>query len=275
MIEVLVAGAATTVQDLGRPGYGALGVPRSGALDLPAHRLANRLVGNDPAAATLEVVLGGLAVRARDAVTVALTGAVCPASVDGRPVDPYAPLTLRAGATLGLGRPDRGLRTYVGVRGGVDVPLVLGSRSTDTLSGLGRAPLRAGDVLPVGAAVVGLPAGEAVAPPSPRPAVVRVATGPRADWVPGGLAERAYVVSDRADRVGIRLTGPPLPRRPGELASEGLLPGAVQVPPDGLPVVFLADAPVTGGYPVVAVVLPDDLPVLAQLRPGDALGFRA
>ena len=280
MLTVLAPGLLTTVQDLGRTGWAAIGVPRSGAADRAAHALANRLVGNDASAATLEVTAGGLRLRAGRTHLVAVTGAWAPVAVDGRPAPLHAPFTLRPGAELALGRPAAGLRSYLAVRGGVAVRPVLGSRSTDTLSGLGPAPLRAGDELPVGDLAAEEPVVDVapVGPPSSRP-VLHVLPGPRRDrlaedaWALLTAAE--WAVTSASDRVGLRLAGPVLRRSgDGELPSEGLVPGAVQVPPDGAPVLFLADHPVTGGYPVLAVVRTADLPAVAQVRPGDALRFR-
>jgi biotin-dependent carboxylase-like uncharacterized protein len=280
VLTVLAPGPRATVQDAGRPGYAAVGVPASGAADRRAHDLANRLVGNAPGAATVEATAGGLRVRADRTLLVAVTGAELPVDVDGRPAPRNAPLTLRAGAVLGLGVPARGLRAYLAVRGGVAVPPVLGSRSTDALSGLGPAPLAAGDRLPVGELAAAEPLVD-VAPVAPLPdrPVLRVLPGPRRDWLTeaawAALREAVWTVTADSDRVGLRLAGPRLDRaRDGELPSEGLVPGAVQVPPDGAPVLFLADHPVTGGYPVLAVVVTPDLPLAAQLRPGDTLRFR-
>jgi biotin-dependent carboxylase-like uncharacterized protein len=280
VLTVLASGLLTTVQDRGRPGWASIGVTRSGAADRQAAALANRLVGNDAAAAVLEVTVGGLQVRAGRTLLVAVSGAPAPVTVDGRAAPFDAPLTLRPGQVLGLGNPAVGLRSYLAVRGGIGVPPVLGSRSTDTLSGLGPAPLRPGDVLPVGALAADEPVVD-VAPvraPSSRP-VLRVLPGPRRDWLAPAawtaLTAEDWTVSPDSDRVGLRLAGPRLDRaRTDELPSEGLVPGAVQVPPDGAPVLFLVDHPVTGGYPVLAVVTTDDLPAAAQLRPGDRVRFR-
>jgi len=280
VLSVLDPGPLSTVQDRGRPGWASIGVTASGAADRSAADLANRLVGNDPAAAVIEVTAGGLRVRAERTVLVAVTGAPVPVVAGGRAAPFNAPLTLPAGAVLVLGRPALGLRSYLAVRGGVDVPPVLGSRSTDTLSGLGPPPLRPGDRLPVGALAAEEPVVDvaAVRPPSTRP-VLHVLPGPRRDWLgPAAwtaLTESEWTVTAQSDRVGLRLAGPPLPRaREEELPSEGLVPGAVQVPPDGAPVLFLTDHPVTGGYPVLAVVAAADLPAAAQLRPGDVVRFR-
>jgi biotin-dependent carboxylase-like uncharacterized protein len=280
VLTVLAPGPLATVQDLGRTGWSSIGVPRSGAADRTAAALANRLVGNDPAAAVVEVTAGGLRVRAARTLLVAVTGAPVPVAVDGRAAPLNGPLTLPPGAELALGLPPVGLRSYLAVRGGIDVPPVLGSRSTDTLSGLGPTPLRAGDVLRVGRLAAEEPVVDvaAVRAPSAAP-VVRVLPGPRRDWLEPAawtaLTSQDWTVTPDSDRVGLRLAGPVLRRsRTDELPSEGLVPGAVQVPPDGAPVLFLADHPVTGGYPVPAVVVTADLPAVAQLRPGDVLRFR-
>jgi biotin-dependent carboxylase-like uncharacterized protein len=270
VLEIVAAGPFATVQDLGRPGYAALGVPRSGAFDLDALTAANRLVGNSPGAAGLEITYGGLAARALRALTVAFTGATCP----GMP-DWYAAVTLPAGAAIWLGAPARGVRTYLAVRGGIDVPPVLGSRSTDVLGGLGPAPLRARDRIRVGLAA-GLPAGVTGRPPAVAVGPLRLTWGPRDDWfgpaARTSLVDTAWTVRPESDRVGVRLDGPRLDRtRTDELPSEPTLPGAVQVPPDGRPIVFGPDAPVTGGYPVIAVV--DEPWRLAQCRPGDTVRF--
>jgi biotin-dependent carboxylase-like uncharacterized protein len=269
MIDVLDPGPLATVQDLGRPGYAALGVPSSGGFDRRALRLANRLVGNAEDAAVIEVTLGGLAITARDAVTVALTGAVCSG------LDWGTPVTVPAGRTVRLGSPATGLRSYLAVRGGVEVPAVLGSRSTDTLSGLGPAPLRAGCDLAVGRASGRV--SDATAAPHGSSGVLDVLLGPRDDWFTAAaldlFAHRPWTVRPDSDRVGLRLNGPVLERRrSGELPSEPTLPGAVQVPGDGRPIVFGPDGPVTGGYPVLGVLIDPDQ--AAQLRPGDTVRFR-
>ncbi|MET9735043.1 biotin-dependent carboxyltransferase family protein [Streptomyces sp. NPDC006458] len=276
---VVRAGALTTVQDRGRPGYAHLGVPRSGALDGPAAALVNRLVGNPPDAAVLETTLTGCALRPRSAVTVAVGGAPCAVTVDGRPAAWGAPVRVPAGALLDVGPAVAGVRGYVAVSGGVAVEPVLGSRSTDLLSGLGPAPLADGAVLPLGPAA-GCHARVDVAPQPAPPAelVLRVTPGPRDDWFTDralrDFTTRAYRVSAASNRIGLRTEGPALERaRAGEVPSEGMVLGAVQVPPDGRPVVFLADHPTTGGYPVVAVVRRADLPAAAQAAPGTPVRF--
>jgi biotin-dependent carboxylase-like uncharacterized protein len=240
--------------------------------------LANRLVANDEGAAAVEVLLGGLAVRATSLLTVALAGAAAPASVDGTPVGHHAVVDLRPGQVLRLGTPPTGLRTYLAVRGGIDVAPVLGSCSTDTLSGIGPPPVRAGDVLPVGPEPTELPVID-VAPVRPPPGgtvVLRAVAGPRADFVadPASLAAITWTASSRSDRIGMRLSGGRL-RRSGDedVPSEGMVRGAIQVPPSGEPVVFLADHPVTGGYPVVATVCDAEVDRAAQVRPGQGVRF--
>ncbi|NUT27176.1 MAG: biotin-dependent carboxyltransferase family protein [Streptomyces sp.] len=280
-LSVVRAGALTTVQDLGRPGHAHLGVPRSGALDGPAATLVNRLVGNGPEAAVLETTLNGCAVRPRSTVTVAVGGAPCRVTVDGRPVAWGAPVRMRAGALLDVGAAVRGVRSYVAVSGGIAVESVLGSRSTDLLSGLGPPPLTDGAVLPLGSPTP-LHARVDVAPQPAPPAelVLRVTPGPRDDWfTPEAvrvLTSRTYRVSAASNRIGLRTDGPALERAlTRELPSEGVVLGAVQVPPDGRPVVFLADHPTTGGYPVIAVVRTADLPAAAQAVPGTPVRFVA
>ncbi|ALV36994.1 biotin-dependent carboxyltransferase family protein [Streptomyces sp. CdTB01] len=278
-LVVVRAGALTTVQDQGRPGHAHLGVPRSGALDGPAAALVNRLVGNPPGAAVLETTINGCSLRPRSAVTVAVGGAPCPVTVEGRPVPWGAPVRVPAGALLDIGTVVSGVRGYVAVSGGVAVDPVLGSRSTDLLSGLGPAPLTDGTVLPLGTPRA--PHARVDAAPQPAPPaelVLRVTPGPRDDWfTPAALhafTSRTYRVSPASNRIGLRTEGPTLERaRPGELPSEGMVLGAVQVPPDGRPVVFLADHPTTGGYPVIAVVRPQDLPAAAQAAPGIPVRF--
>ncbi|MBW5421840.1 5-oxoprolinase/urea amidolyase family protein [Streptomyces sp. BG9H] len=276
---VVRAGALTTVQDLGRPGHAHLGVPRSGALDAPAARLVNRLVGNVPGAAVLETTLTGCALSPRRLVTVAVGGAPCPVTVDGRPAPWGAPVRVPAGALLEVGPALSGVRCYVAFDGGVAVAPVLGSRSTDLLSGLGPPPLADGAVLPLGAPSCTYARVDTVPQPAPpRELVLRVTLGPRADWFTRAALEtfttRAYRLSSASNRIGLRTEGPALERAVlGELPSEGMVLGAVQVPPDGRPVVFLADHPTTGGYPVVAVVREADLAAAAQAAPGTPVRF--
>lgn len=277
-LTVVRAGALTTVQDRGRTGLAHLGVPRAGPLDRPAAGLANRLVGNGPDAALLEVTGGGLELTSDAGAWVAVTGAPVPVDVDGAGRGCDRAEWLPAGGRLRLGVPTTGVRSYVAVAGGIAVPPVLGSRSTDTLAWVGPPKVEDGHDLPVG-----VPEG----PPAPldtprplRPGPVRVSPGPRADWFAADALARLcaapYTVGADSNRVGLRLDGEaPVRVRDEELPSEGMVLGAVQVPPGGQPVVLLADHPPTGGYPVLAVVHPDDLWLCGQLRPGERLRFRA
>ena len=274
-LTVLAPGPLTTVQDDGRPGQAALGIGRSGACDRSAAALANRLVGNPASAAVLEVTLGGLAVRAETDLLVVTTGARCPGAPHA------APTVLRRGRELRLGLPATGLRSYLAVRGGIDVPPVLGSRATDLLSGLGPDVVTAGDVLAVGEPVEEAPGVDVapVADPAGGEVTVAVLPGPRADWFgdPGwaALTGQPWSVTSESNRIGVRLAGTPLDRlHSGELPSEGMVRGALQVPPSGSPVLFLADHPVTGGYPVIGYVADPDVDRCGQLRPGQSLRFR-
>jgi biotin-dependent carboxylase-like uncharacterized protein len=261
VIEVVDAGVLTTVQDAGRPGYAAVGVPPSGAVDRELAEHCNRLVGNPDEAAVLETA-GGLVLRAESPVVVA-------SDVES------SARSLAAGDILRVDAGDRQWH-YVAVRGGFDVEPVLGSRATDTLSGLGPSRVVAGDRLPIGDEPERPPVGETW-PMQPPGDVIRITPGPRADWfTPDSLAALAgrWMVSG-ASRVGIRLEGPPLERAfDRELPSEGLVRGAIQVPPDGAPIMMLADHPTTGGYPVIAVVEPADVAALAQHVVGSAITLR-
>ena len=271
------AGSLTLIEDLGRPGHAHLAVSRSGAADRPACIRANRLVGNADGAAVLEMTLLGATLRFEADHFVALTGADMDARLDDAPLALEAATAVRAGQVLACGAARRGVRAYLAVAGGIEAPLLLGSRSRDVLAGLGPAPLRPGDRLAIGAAR-GTPRAVAGVPAMPDVPTMRLLPGPRDDWfAPDALrilAGVAYTVSPDSNRIAIRLQGPVLPRAiDAELPSEGLVPGAIQVPSDGQPVVMLADHPTTGGYPVIGVVLPDDLWLLAQARPGSAVRF--
>jgi biotin-dependent carboxylase-like uncharacterized protein len=271
---IVEAGWSTTIQDRGRPGRASLGVPTAGAVDRSSLALANRLVGNGPDAAALETA-HGLVVEAVGALIVAT-------SSDG------IRHTMRAGDRLVVGRPPDGMWGYLAVRGGIDVAPVLGSRSHDTLAGLGPPALSAGTVLPVGREPASeLPAD--LAPPRDRPQVVRVWPGPQHGWF-GGLdqmAGRTWTVGPDVSRVGVRLTtGALVPRTRrrvtggeetdhGTMSSFALIEGAIQITPSDEAIVMLANHPTTGGYPVIAVVEPDDIPIVAQARPGTNVGFRA
>jgi len=280
-VEVVRAGALTTVQDRGRPGFAHLGVPPSGALDQRALALGNRLLGNPPDAAGLETTLDGVAIRPDGACRIVVTGAPAEVSVDGRPAAWGAPVEVPGGGLLQIGPAISGLRSYVSLAGGVVVGAVLGSRSHDLLSGLGPAPLRTGDRIPLGDRPPAPPSAVDVAPQPAPPDELELTLwdGPRRDRLADAgaslLRSATWTVASASNRVGLRLEGPALPLRgAGELRSEALVTGAVQVPPDGRPVIFLRDHPTTGGYPVIGVIDPAELSACAQARPGTPVRFR-
>ena len=251
------AGLHTTVQDLGRFGWGRSGVPGAGALDPVAMAEANRAVGNDASAAGLECVLRGPTLIADADVLVSLVGAGW--AVGPQRVAAGVPYTVPIKA---------GLRCWVALSGGLAVDAVLGSRSTDTLSDLGGRLLRKDDVLPLGA--VGSPG----APPRPAPALpsrmvaLRWTSGPHTDRLEDRLDGARFTVDARSDRTAIRFDGHPLEHTPAEVLTFGVVPGVLQLPPSGLPILLLGNCQSTGGYPVVGVVCSVDLRVAAQLRPG-------
>ena len=281
-IEVISPGPLTTIQDLGRPGSAHIGVPRSGAADRESLTLANRLLGNDEGAAALETTMAGPRLRFGGDATVALTGAVVDARLGGRLVPMNTAVEIGEDEILRVGNAKSGLRTYVAFAGGLDIPLVLGSAATDTLTGLGPGSLISGQILRVAIARAGpVPAPGATNPDLSHaaPPLLHVILGPRDDWFTAGaitrLTSEPFTVTPASNRIGVRLDGPSLERtRTDELLSEGLIPGAIQVPPGGQPILLLADHPTTGGYPVIAVVIESDLPLAAQLRPGQQLRFR-
>lgn len=279
-LRVLRPGPLSLVEDLGRPGLSSLGVARSGAADRASLRLANRALGNPDGTAAVEVTLGGLEVEVvGGAAWICVTGAATPVWVDRREVGHASVAAAPAGSVVRLGLAPSGLRSYLAVRGGITVPTVLGSCSRDVMAGLGPRPLTAGVELPVGPPPGVLPVVDSV-PSRPVPEVValRAVRGPRDGWVreAGVLTDTVWTASARSNRVGVRLTGGTIehvdPHR--QLPSEGACRGSVQVPPSGEPVLFLADHPVTGGYPVVAVVVDADVDLAAQVRPGQRLSFR-
>ncbi len=256
MIDVISTGIATSVVDAGRGGRGSIGQSRGGAVDLDALQLANRLVGNAPDAAGFETS-GGLTLRVASAAMVAITGAAADIDSSGPPVGWGAPASLPAGTTLRIGRVRDGARTYVALRGGV--------MASDGRWRVGPDP--------------GLPAASEVAVPRPRLDVVDLWPGPRRDWFTeeawSSLVSSTFTVEPDSNRVGVRLGGPSLDRiERRELPSEGLIEGAIQVPPSGQPIVMLADHPTTGGYPVIAVVDPSHLSHIAQLAAGQTIRFR-
>lgn len=282
MIEVQRAGLCDLVMDLGRPGWGALGVPAGGAADPAALAAANRLVANEGTAAGLEIMLSGPSLRFPAGAVAALTGARFAATrSSGAPVPWNETLVLAAGETLTLGGAEEGFRCWLALRGGLAVPSVIDSCSTYLPGGFGGhlgRPLRSGDVLAVGERRGALRLLRAQ-PPSAGgcSSFLRVVGGPQArQFHDAGLAAffgGIFKVTAASDRRGLRLAGPAVKQARTELPSQGVLPGAVQVPPDGQPIILGWDGPVTGGYPVIAGVIGADWPRLAQLRPGDVVRF--
>lgn len=275
-LRVVDATGLVTIQDRGRVGYAHLGVPRAGALDRQSAALGNRLVGNDVDAAVLEITFGTLTAASATGTWVAVTGAPCQVWVNGVIRTHHRAEWVPSGARLAVGAPEQGMRVYLAVAGGIDVDPVLGSRSTDTLAWVGPPQVEVDQVLPTGRPMG--PPVEHETPRPPRPGPLRVRPGPRTDWFEpeafGTLLGSSYAVGPQSNRIGVRLEGPTLDRRRhDELPSEPVVIGAIQVPPSGEPVVFLADHPTTGGYPVIGVVDEEDLWQCAQARPGDRLRF--
>jgi biotin-dependent carboxylase-like uncharacterized protein len=282
-LTVLAPGLQTTVQDLGRVGHRAAGVGVGGAADAFSHRAANLLVGNDDHAATLEICLSGPTLRAEAAVRIALTGADCDAWVDGQAIPGWRGIDLPRGATLRIGACRRGARAYLACGGGLDLVPVLGSVGTDLRAGFGGVDgraLRAGDVLALRAptrSIAALRIDSRWIDPCPtldlgRDAVAQVLPGRDRLADPDALFDATWRIDAASDRQGLRLAGPHLRlAAPREMVSEPLVPGTIQLPPDGRPILLLADAQTIGGYPVLGHVARADLPRLAQCRPGDAL----
>jgi biotin-dependent carboxylase-like uncharacterized protein len=283
MIVVTRAGSCDLIVDLGRPGWAASGVPAGGAADPQALVAANRLVGNRDDAAGLELTLHGPALHFLRAARVAVTGAGFAATRGGNAPLPWnETLTVGAGETLDFGRAASGVRCWLAVDGGIDVPRVLGSRSTclpGAFGGFAGRALRRGDRLPLGAAAADGGRRRARPPAEEPEGILRVVPGPQIRlFSDRGLSAffcGTYCVTTASDRRGLRLAGAPCGYPPVDLPSQGVLPGAIQVPADGQPIILGWDGPVTGGYPVIATVIGADLPRLAQLAPGARVRFGA
>ncbi|MGE5580328.1 MAG: 5-oxoprolinase subunit PxpB [Bacillota bacterium] len=275
-------GFFSTVVDQGRPGFRKLGVPVSGAADLTSYRRANLLAGNAKGEAAVEMTLLGAKFRAVMDCVVAYTGARARLTLDGFEAPMDSPLQMKAGSFLEIGSFTSGCRGYLAVSGGIDVPLVLGSRSTYIRGGFGgyqgRA-LRAGDVLPAGPAPCsprsGIPPIPSITPCLDEPCLVlRVRSGPEGEpHLLDALLSGEYTVNPESDRMGLRLTGPEIPVGKGDILSSAVVPGVIEVPADGKPLLLLCDCQTTGGYKRIAVVVREDLPLAGQLRPGARLRF--
>jgi KipI family sensor histidine kinase inhibitor len=296
-VEVLQPGLLSLLQDAGRPGVANLGIPRAGPADQTTMRLANRLVGNTDGATVIEITASGPRLvftgRAHLAVLVP-PGAEVEVLIDGHPVTTGSVFPVGDSQVVTVGRIHGGLRAYLAVSGGFETNMVVGSRSSDLLSGLGPGPLVAGDRLDLGSP--GRPHGQLLPPAEtwlPRPSLpttshrtVRVLPGPHRVPAAGDspLAAGPWIVAPASNRIGVRLSphdqpspndpaGPPAGRPTGQIPSTGMVAGAIQLPPDGHPIVLLPDHATVGGYPVVACVIAADLPVVGQLEPGEIVEF--
>ncbi|HEV2445191.1 MAG TPA: biotin-dependent carboxyltransferase family protein [Candidatus Sulfopaludibacter sp.] len=269
-IRVLAPGLQTTVQDLGRFGYAHYGVSASGAADPVALRAGNLLVGNAENAAAIEMTLAGAAFEFESDALIALTG-----SDFGAGLPRWTAVEMQAGAVLQLGATRSGARCYLAVRGGIAAPKVMGSASVHVMTGVGGRPLRKGDVLPIGDAAVRKPRGAPAdrAPESVRGGVLRVTAGPQAEWFGRELYGAAYTIAEESNRMGLRLRGPAIASHPGHMLTEGVPLGAIQVPPDGQPIILFVEHQTTGGYPKPANVISADFWRLGQLRPRDEVRF--
>jgi antagonist of KipI len=284
MLRVIRPGMLTTVQDAGRWGFQARGVPVAGPMDPCSHRVANALVGNGRDAATLEVTLVGPEIEFVGECVIAVAGAEFDLALDGRSVQTHAPFVAPAGAHLKFGARVRGARAYLAVAGGIATPPVLGSRATHVISAMGGhhgRPLRAGDELPLfpsrRAQVTGSPMAPIASMPE-RDACVRVLEGPQREYFSSdaldALQSAPYTIRQDSDRMGFRLQGPRLVHARGaDIISDATPLGVLQVPASGQPILLMADRQTTGGYPKIATVIAADIPIAGQLGPGDSLRF--
>jgi antagonist of KipI len=283
VLHIVKPGLLTTVQDLGRPGHQASGVPVAGPMDRFSHRLANLLVGNDEMAATLEVTLIGPEIELEGDATLAFSGADFDVSCDGQSMAVGESFHVRSGQRVKFGRCHRGARAYLAVGGGILTPPVLGSRATHLVSrmgGLDGRSLQPGDRLPIETVDAVGPKRKCVGLtlPASRRALIRIMPGPQTDWfasaVQRQLADVSFQLSPRSNRMGYRLQGPPLQRsREDELISEPVGIGAIQIPSAGEPILLMADRQTAGGYPKIGHVITADLPLAGQLAPGDSIQF--
>ena len=270
-LRVLAPGMLTTVQDLGRFGWAHHGVSASGAADPLALRAGNLLVGNTDNAAALEMTIVGAEIAFEEPAVIALTG-----SDFGAGLPMWSPVEIRAGQTVRCGATQSGARGYLCVRGGLAVPKIMGSASVHVMTGVGGRPLKKGDLLPVGSDAVRRPRPAARFPEQWQPRLhLRATPGPQAEWFAGELFAGQYTVSEESNRMGLRLRGPAIPAHSGHMITEGVALGAVQVPPDGQPIILFVEHQTTGGYPKPANVISADFWKLGQLRPRDPVSFES
>lgn len=267
-IRVLSPGFQTTVQDLGRFGWAHFGVSASGAADPLALRAGNLLVGNAENAAGLEMTLIGGAFQFDESATIALTGSDFSADL---PL--WTAVEVKAGETVRCGRSRTGARCYLCIRGSIAAPKAMGSASTHLMTGVGGRALRKGDVLPIGDEAVRRPRRGGTAPPFPADGPLRVTDGPQAGWFQGELYRAEYLLTEESNRMGLRLRGAAIPSPAGHMLTEGVPLGAIQVPPDGQPIILFVEHQTTGGYPKPANVISADFWRLGQLRPRDPVSF--
>jgi len=267
-IRVVSPGFLTTVQDLGRFGWAHFGVSASGAADPLALRAGNLLVGNADNAAALEMTLTGGEFEFERAATIALTG-----SDFSTDLPLWTAVEVKAGQTVRCGPSRSGARCYLCVRGSIGVPKAMGSASVHLMTGVGGRALRKGDILPIGNEAVRRPRPCSAVPPFPAAGPLRVTDGPQAAWFAGELYQAEYAISEESNRMGLRLRGPSIPSPAGHMLTEGVPLGAVQVPPDGQPIVLFVEHQTTGGYPKPANVISADFWRLGQLRPRDQVRF--
>ncbi|HSP25656.1 MAG TPA: biotin-dependent carboxyltransferase family protein [Saliniramus sp.] len=283
-IEILDCGAATTIQDAGRFGLQRFGVGPAGAMDRDSLAIANLLVGNDAGEAAIEFAgLGGRFRVASGEIRIALVGADAVLSVDGEPVAPFTSVTLRAGEGFSIGPTRSGMFTVLAIAGGLDIAPQLGSRSLHMRAGIGGYQgrgLRAGDMLPLRREKIDGDDLALIDPPQLESGPIRIVLGPQDDhFSQDGVATflaSTYKVSQQADRMGYRLSGPKVAHADGfNIVSDGIVTGAIQVPGSGEPIVLMADRQTTGGYPKIATIITADLARFAQMRPGSEVSFRA
>ncbi|MFC1912192.1 biotin-dependent carboxyltransferase family protein [Chloroflexota bacterium] len=283
--EVIQPGPMTTVQDLGRDGYQQYGVSPSGAIDNYSFRVGNILAGNEETAASLEITLFGCQLRVLRDTVVAITGADLATNINGNPAPMFATISISSGDIISFTRPGSGCRAYLAVAGGIDVPIVMGSASTNiksSMGGLGGRALRRGDLIRTkerSPTKIKARVSPEYIPVYDNAVELRVIPGPQDDcFTEEGIHtffHADYTVSTQADRMGYRLVGPRIQHRAkADIISDGIPSGAVQVPGNGLPIILLADRQTTGGYTKIAIVISADITKLAQAKPGDSIKFR-